>query len=65
MTRRKIDEENIRSIQKSKRSYYVTLPIRLVREFGWKEGWNVIVEKRGREIVIKNLETRPRPQISR
>jgi len=54
MARRAIPEENVRNIQKSNRSYYVTLPIQIVREFGWKEGQKVVVEKRGREIVIKD-----------
>jgi len=49
--------ENIRNIQKSKRSYYITLPIQLVREFGWKETQKVVVEKRGKEIVIKDWKS--------
>ncbi|MEK7464634.1 MAG: AbrB/MazE/SpoVT family DNA-binding domain-containing protein [Patescibacteria group bacterium] len=55
MTRREISEENIRNIQKSKRSYYITLPIQLIREFGWKEQQEVVVEKRGREIIIRKF----------
>ena len=54
MTRRIMSEENVRNIQKSKRSYYVTLPIQVMREFRWKEGQKVVVEKRGKEIVIKD-----------
>ena len=54
MTRRIVSEENVRNIQKSKRSYYVTLPIQVVREFRWKEGQKVVVEKRGKEIVVKD-----------
>ena len=54
MTRRIMSEENVRNIQKSKRSYYVTLPIQIVREFGWRENQKVVVEKRGKEIVIKD-----------
>jgi len=56
MTRRIVSEENVRNIQKSKRSYYVTLPIGVVREFRWKEGQKVVVEKRGKEIVIKDWQ---------
>ncbi len=44
----------MRNIQKSGRSYHVTLPIQVVREFKWKEGQKVVVEKRGREIVIRD-----------
>mgnify|MGYP001607095807 CR=1 FL=1 len=54
MTRRIMSEDNIRNILKVRRSYYVSLPIRVVREFKWKEGQKVVVEKRGREIVIKD-----------
>lgn len=54
MARRPIPEENVRNIQKSRRSYYVTLPIQIVREFGWKEQQKVVVEKRGKEIAIKD-----------
>lgn len=54
MSRRPVGEENIRNIQKSNRSYHVTLPIEVVREFRWKEGQKVVVEKRGKEIVIKD-----------
>ena len=54
MTRRLIQEENVRSILKVRRSYYVSLPIQVVREFKWKEGQKVAVEKRGKEIVIKD-----------
>jgi len=54
MTRGLIQEENVRSILKVRRSYYVSLPIQVVREFKWKEGQKVAVEKRGKEIVIKD-----------
>ncbi|MEK7464719.1 MAG: AbrB/MazE/SpoVT family DNA-binding domain-containing protein [Patescibacteria group bacterium] len=53
MARRSIPDENIRSIQKSRRSYYITLPIQIIREFGWQEQQEVIVIKRGKEIIIK------------
>ncbi|KKU94477.1 MAG: hypothetical protein UY26_C0001G0029 [Candidatus Jorgensenbacteria bacterium GW2011_GWA1_48_13] len=54
MGRRIITEENIRKIQKVSRSYYVTLPMEIVREFKWETGKEVLVEKRGREIIIKD-----------
>ena len=54
MTRRITSEENIRNILKVRQSYYVSLPIQVVREFKWKEGQKVVVERRGREIVIKD-----------
>ncbi|MBI2010658.1 MAG: hypothetical protein HYS89_00230 [Candidatus Colwellbacteria bacterium] len=54
MGRRSIPEENIRNLQKSRRSYYLNLPIEMIRRLGWKERQKVVVEKRGREIVIKD-----------
>jgi len=56
MGRRKISEENIRKIQKVSRSYYVTIPIEIIRRFGWQEGQKVVVDTRGKEIVIKDWE---------
>lgn len=56
MPRRELGEENIRKIQKVKRSYYVSLPVGIVREFDWQEGQKVVVEKKGKEIVIKDWE---------
>lgn len=58
MTRRLIQEENVRNILKVRRSYYVSLPIQVIREFKWKEGQKVVVEKRGKEIVIKDWPIR-------
>ena len=52
MGRRKISDESIRNIQKSKGSYYVTLPIQLVREFRWQVGQKVVVEKVGKEKIL-------------
>ncbi len=37
-----------------KRSYYVSLPVRIVRRLKWQEGQNVAVEERGKEITIKD-----------
>ena len=55
MGRQNVDKENVRSIQKSKRSYYVTLPIALVRALGWKERREVVVEKEGKKLTIKDF----------
>ena len=54
MSRRKLDEENIRKIKKSGDSYAVTLPINIMRQLGWQEKQKVIVEKRGEGILIKD-----------
>lgn len=55
MGRRNADKENVRSIQKSKRSYYVTLPVALVRALGWKEQKEVVVEKEGKKLTIRDF----------
>ncbi len=54
MTRRKSNEENIRKIKKSGDSYAITLPITIMRELGWREKQKVVVEKRGKGILIKD-----------
>ncbi len=58
MSQRKIEDENLRTIQKSKRSYYITLPIRAVRRLGWKKGREVRVREEERTLVVE--ERRPR-----
>ncbi len=54
MGRRTVENENVRKIQKMRRSYYVSLPVNIVRKFRWQEGQNVVVEERGKEIIIKD-----------
>ena len=54
MGRRRISEENIRKLQKVSRSYFVTIPIDVIREFEWQNGQKLIVEKHGKEIIIKD-----------
>jgi antitoxin component of MazEF toxin-antitoxin module len=57
MTRRKISEENIRKITKvGGSSYAVTIPLRMIKDFGWKEKQKVVVKRRGKEIVIKDWQ---------
>ena len=48
----------MRTIQKSKRSYYITLPIRAVRRLGWKEGREVFVQEDGRALRIEEVKLR-------
>ncbi|HLP86783.1 MAG TPA: AbrB/MazE/SpoVT family DNA-binding domain-containing protein [Candidatus Paceibacterota bacterium] len=46
---------NIRNIQKAGGSYFVTLPIEVVRELGWKEKQKVVITKTaGKKIEIKD-----------
>ena len=57
MARRELGEENRRSVQKSKRSYYITLPISYVRDLGWdKRGKEVFVRKSGEGLIISDTE---------
>ena len=52
--KKEFTEENVRNIQKSKRSYYITLPIRHVRELGWRETQKVVVKKEGKKLIVEN-----------
>ena len=52
MASRKLEKRNVRNIQRFKESYYVTLPIEIVRELKWKERQKVVVKMRGRVIAI-------------
>jgi len=52
---RKINKMEVRNIQRSKGSYYITLPIGIVRAFAWKERQKVTVRsKPGKIIEIKD-----------
>jgi len=57
MGRRQLLEEDIRNIQKSKGSYYITIPIQIMRDFKWQERQKVVVKKGKKgEIVITDWE---------
>lgn len=59
MPRRKISEKNIRRITKvGGKSYAVTLPIDIVRKFGWREKQKVVlkINKKRKTITIKDWE---------
>jgi len=52
---RKTNKTEVRNIQKSSGSYYITLPIGIIRKFGWKERQKVTVRpKPGKKIEIKD-----------
>ena len=53
---RKSNNNEIRNIQRSGGTYYVTLPIEIIRKFKWKERQKVTVRvaKRGKTIEIKD-----------
>ena len=57
MSRRKLEDKNIRILGKSGgKSISVTLPIDIVRELGWKSKQKVVVQRRGDAVVIKDWE---------
>ncbi len=55
MHKKSIDK-NIRKIQNSKGSYYVTLPKEIVRALHWKERQKVVFKKKGNSIIISDWE---------
>ena len=47
--------KNIRKLTRlGKRSIGLTLPIDLVRELNWRERQKVVVEKKGRFLIVKD-----------
>jgi len=57
-TRRKLEERNIRKITKTSKgtSYSITLPIEVIRRWGWKERQKVqlMINDKKKEITIKD-----------
>lgn len=58
MGRKTTAEEEVRNIQKSKRSYYITLPIGDVRALGWREGQKVRVRRTGKKLAVTDWTPR-------
>ena len=60
MARRKLEERRIRKLSKvgGGRTYSITLPIEVVRQFGWqaKQKLEVKVDAKKRRIIIKDWE---------
>jgi len=56
MSRRKLSEKNIRKLHRSGGgvSLGLTLPIEQVRELKWREKQKVVVELKGKSLVIKD-----------
>lgn len=58
--RRRAEDENIRSLSKLSggRSYGISLPKAVIREFGWKERQKLqlSINKRSKSITIKDWE---------
>lgn len=56
MTRRKLDEENIRSLMKIGSSYAVTIPLEYVKKLKWKEKQKVEVKLVQDRVVVKDFK---------
>jgi bifunctional DNA-binding transcriptional regulator/antitoxin component of YhaV-PrlF toxin-antitoxin module len=55
---RKLEEKNIRKITKTGKgaSFCLTIPIEIVEKLGWKEHQKVVVELKGRHLIIKDYK---------
>ncbi|MFA6520588.1 MAG: hypothetical protein WCT44_03215 [Candidatus Paceibacterota bacterium] len=51
---RKIKDAKIRNLQQSGGSYYLTLPIEVVRALGWKERQKLVVTKIQGGVQVKD-----------
>ena len=56
MGRRKVGQENIRSIQKSHGTYTISIPVEVMRELGWQERQRVVVTKSGKKLIIDDFK---------
>lgn len=60
MARRKIEDENVRSLNKvsNGNSYSVTLPLRAIRLFKWqaKQKLQITIDEKRKRIVIEDWE---------
>jgi len=58
MGRKKLDERNIRKLHKSSggKSISVTLPIEIIRNLKWRAKQKVVIEQKGKTIMIKDWE---------
>jgi hypothetical protein len=59
MARQNIDNKNVRKLGKTGNanspSFYVTLPVDIVRGMNWGEGQKVIIKRSRQKIVIEEL----------
>lgn len=56
MTRRKIEDKNIRKVFKSGSSYAVTIPLEIIDNLKIRKGQKLVVKQRGEKIVIEDWE---------
>ncbi len=59
MARTKTGTQQIRKLQKTgseQGSYMLTLPKEFVRELGWREKQKVVVERKGKTLIIRDWQ---------
>ncbi|MCD6436143.1 MAG: AbrB/MazE/SpoVT family DNA-binding domain-containing protein [Clostridiales bacterium] len=56
MTRRKIEDRNIRKVFKSGSSYALTIPLEIVDNLKIRKGQKLVVKKVGSKIIIEDWE---------
>ena len=54
MSRRRLNQKEIRKITKNGNSYSVSIPIEILKELKWREKQRVIVKKRGKSLIISD-----------
>ncbi len=54
MPNRPHDERNIRSLNKGKGSYTITIPVEYVKELKWKAHQKLKVELKGEQLIISD-----------
>jgi len=55
MARRELQDRNIRKIARSGNgTAYVTIPVELLRELGWRERQKVVVKRSGKRLIIED-----------
>jgi len=61
-TSKKSGEENVRKLSKmgGGASYGITLPIEIIRKFGWREKQKVVIKKRGKSFNVSDWKNNPR-----
>ncbi|MEA2007085.1 MAG: AbrB/MazE/SpoVT family DNA-binding domain-containing protein [Patescibacteria group bacterium] len=57
-SQRKVEDRDIRKLTKTGggRSMSITLPIEYIRYLGWRDGQKVVVNMKGKKIIIEDWE---------
>jgi antitoxin component of MazEF toxin-antitoxin module len=54
MTMRKLEDKNVRKIQRSGGSYTVSIPAEMIDKLKWREKQKVVVKMKGKSIIIRD-----------